>query len=152
MMGAKAAVIDDLGTLGLGSDARFGASKPTGVSFTDDFTFQVSSALAAAAVVVELEFQPVFDITGLTLGIYNVDTNSYVGGPVGGNFALQILSSALAAGTQYAVRVTGTASGVSGGAYSGALGIVPVPIPAALPLMLGALAGLGLIARRKTDA
>jgi hypothetical protein len=26
-----------------------------------------------------------------------------------------------------------------------------VPIPAALPLMLGALAGLGLIARRKKD-
>jgi hypothetical protein len=36
--------------------------------------------------------------------------------------------------------------------YSGTLAVVPVPVPAALPLMLGALAGLGLIARRKTDA
>lgn len=152
MASAKAAMINDFGTLGLGSDEIFGAERAPNISFTDDFHFQVSSALAAGAVAVQLKFQPTFDISGLTLGIVDVINNSYIGGPASGSFSLSVLSSALAPGIQYAVRVTGTATGTAGGSYGGYLGIVPVPVPAALPLMLGALAGLGLIARRKTDA
>lgn len=151
MMGAKAATIDNFGSLGFGATRDFSVGKAANESFTDDFLFQVSAALAAASAVIDVEFGQIINIAGLTLGVFNVTTNSYLpGSPVSGGPSLSVVASALAPGTQYAIRITGTATGTAGGRYAGGLAIAPVP--AALPLMLGALAGLGLIARRKTAA
>lgn len=54
----------------------------------------------------------------------------------------------LDAGT-YVVEVRGTATGTAGGAYSGTLNLAPVPLPAALPLLLSGCALFGTLRRRK---
>jgi hypothetical protein len=57
-------------------------------------------------------------------------------------------STTLAAGT-YVIEVRGTASGASGGAYSGTLNVTPVPVPAALPLLLSGFGLVGALGRRR---
>jgi hypothetical protein len=118
-------------------------------SFTDDYRFQVSTNASGAAIVVEVENGSVRDIDGFTLALFSTLAPGAIVTDTGSN-VLEVAASSLSAGVQYFVRVTGNATGTAGGQYLGGLSIVPVP--AALPLMLGALAGLGLIARRKTDA
>ena len=54
----------------------------------------------------------------------------------------------LDAGT-YVVEVRGTATGTNGGAYSGTLNLAPVPLPAALPLLLSGCALFGAMRQRK---
>jgi hypothetical protein len=54
----------------------------------------------------------------------------------------------LDAGT-YVVEVRGTTTGANGGAYSGTLNLAPVPLPAALPLLLSGCALFGSMRRRK---
>lgn len=58
-------------------------------------------------------------------------------------------TTTLTAGT-YVVEVRGTASGTSGGAYSGVFNMTPVPLPAALPLMLSSLGLFGGFAARRS--
>jgi hypothetical protein len=155
MTTAKAATtVANFGILGIGGSgliARPNSSPlgavPAGV-FEDDYLFQVNAIAAGSALLVELN-QFGRDITGLTLKLFSntpspveIDSDTGVG-------VLEVAAASLTSGVQYFVRVSGTA-GAAGGQYLGGLSIVPVP--AALPLMLGALAGLGLIARRKTDA
>jgi hypothetical protein len=60
-------------------------------------------------------------------------------------------TTTLTAGT-YVVEVRGTASGTSGGAYSGVFNMTPVPLPAALPLMLSSFGLLGFAARKRFAA
>lgn len=59
----------------------------------------------------------------------------------------------LAAGT-YALEIRGTASGTVGGSYTGQLDLAPtpVPLPAALPLLLAGLGGLGGLFRKRLAA
>ncbi len=118
-------------------------------AFIDEYLFQVASSAAGSAVVVDVKDLGVRDITGLTLALFSMPGPNSIDSDSGGNY-LEVAAASLSAGVQYFVRVSGTAVGTQGGQYLGGLSIVPVP--AALPLMLGALAGLGLIARRKTDA
>jgi hypothetical protein len=150
MASAKAATIVDFGVLNIGDGETIGRTPPlvSPGAFTDDYLFQVSSSAAGAAALIEIEVQNFLDISNLILQIRTAA--GVVLGTATGGSALTVAASSLAVGTQYLVRVSGNAVGALGGSYSGPLAIVP--IPAALPLMLGALAGLGLIARRKTDA
>jgi hypothetical protein len=55
----------------------------------------------------------------------------------------------------YVLEVRGTVTGSAGGSYSGVLNLAPatpVPLPAALPLLLSGLGGLGLWGRRRAKA
>jgi hypothetical protein len=80
----------------------------------------------------------VFDASSTTLAISPGTTATY-----------SVLSpTTLDAGT-YVVEVSGTATGANGGAYSGTLNLAPVPLPAALPLLLSGCALLGAMRRRK---
>lgn len=68
---------------------------------------------------------------------------------VGGLTVATIGTTLLNPGT-YVLEIRGTASGSSGGTYSGVLNLTtPVPLPAALPLLISALGGLGLIRRKR---
>ena len=57
----------------------------------------------------------------------------------------------LSAGT-YVLEIRGTATGTNGGAYSGQLQLQPVPLPAALPLLLSGLGLVGSSFRRRVAA
>jgi hypothetical protein len=80
----------------------------------------------------------VFDASSTTIAISPGTTATY-----------SVLSpTTLDAGT-YVVEVSGTATGTNGGAYSGTLNLAPVPLPAALPLLVSGCALLGAMRRRK---
>lgn len=50
---------------------------------------------------------------------------------------------------EYFLDITGTANGTSGGSYVGSLQMSPVPLPAALPLLVSALGLFGVGIRRR---
>ena len=109
---------------------------------------------------------PIFDISNLQFRLYEVASSAIqpgLGIPAGSTLitawtgtsgpsngaAIQASFSGIQAGT-YFLDVAGTADGSSGGTYVGQLNLAPVPLPAALPLLIS---GLGLIAgvrRRRT--
>jgi hypothetical protein len=67
----------------------------------------------------------------------------------GGTSTVSVLQPVtLHAGT-YVIEVKGTASGSSGGNYTGSLNLTPVPVPATAWLMLSGIGGLGIMSRRR---
>lgn len=142
--GAQAALIQNFGTLTPTSVQNIGRAIPASTTFTDDYLFQVATNATGASSIVNISFSNILNFSDLSLRLFGgaVDVTDT------GTGTLAVLSSALVPDTQYTVQVAGTSSGSGGGAYSGGLVVAPVPVPAALPLMLGALAGLALIARR----
>ncbi len=50
---------------------------------------------------------------------------------------------------EYVLQIAGLATSAGGGSYTAGIGVTAVPIPAALPLLLSGIAGLGAMARRR---
>jgi hypothetical protein len=144
--GAQAATINNFGTLSPTSVESLGRAVPAATTFTDDYLFQVAENSTGASSVVNISFSNILNFSDLSLRLFGGAVNDIDTG----TGTLSVVSSMLVPFTQYTVRVAGVTSGSGGGAYSGGLVVAPVPVPAALPLMLGALAGLALIARRRT--
>jgi hypothetical protein len=108
---------------------------------------------------------PTFDISNLQFRLYEVSSSSVQPGlniPSGSTLitawtgtpgestgaTIQASFSNLQAGT-YFLDIAGTADGALGGTYVGQLNLAtPVPIPAALPLLLSGLGLLGGLRRR----
>jgi hypothetical protein len=63
---------------------------------------------------------------------------------------LEIMNTTLSSGSYY-LEVRGNVDGTSGGSYSGTLNIAPVPLPAALPLLLSGFGLLGGLVRRRRE-
>jgi hypothetical protein len=53
---------------------------------------------------------------------------------------------------EYVLQIAGIETGTTSGMYSGQLGVTPVPLPAALPLLLSGVGTLGLGLRRRRRA
>ncbi len=123
-------------------------------NFQDDYYFTTSGAQVTGAAI-SIPTAPGASLTDLQARIIMVSGNPTptIGAPVGGTvvdswFTLNVGSSSffslgtgtLTPGVQYELQVRGEAAGSS--AYGGAILFTPVPLPAALPLLLSALGGL----------
>ena len=128
--------------------------------FIDDYFFQISPASADA--VSATISNGTFAISNLFARLYSLSANP--GGLVltkpdgtvfygditdsGPATLVQINPVTLAAGS-YVLEISGTASGLSGGSYTGTLNLSPVPLPASLPLLLTGLLGFaGMLLQR----
>lgn len=137
-----------------------------GFSFYDDYVFTVSNA-TVDSVTSEINLGSL-SIGNLEERLYSVAANSTlpaINGPATGfqtNWTAPVNFSAggesgmvtvmdpttLAAGT-YVLEIRGDVTGSSGGTYSGELNLNPVPLPAALPLLLSGLGLLGGLVRKR---
>lgn len=122
-------------------------------SFFDTFNFTIGAGtVATSAVSIDLNIfnMPIFQIAGLTGTLWN---NSHAYGTVnygmfpGNNNTFSF--GPLAAGN-YHIDFTGTATGVSGGAYLAAVSVAAVPEPETYALLLAGLGLMGTVARRRS--
>jgi hypothetical protein len=88
---------------------------------------------------------PAFTPTGTVLDGWSTAVNLAPGLTAD---ASVIAPTNLAAGT-YVLEIRASSVGTTGGSYGGVLNLTPVPLPAALPLLLSGLGGLGWLARRR---
>jgi hypothetical protein len=132
----------------------------TGFGFYDDYVFAIATS-QVASVTTTINLGSALQVSNLSVRLF--DTASYdlpgAGGvpsltPITGeidattNGSLATLTAiGLGAGT-YVLEIRGVASGTSGGTYSGVLDVVPVPLPAGLPLLITGLGALGTLTRR----
>jgi hypothetical protein len=137
-----------------------------GFTFNDYYVFTVAAA-TADSMSSEINLGTL-SIAGLEERVYSVPTNatqSLVTGTPGGfqtNWTSPVSFSAgtesgmftvlnptmLAAGT-YVLEIRGDVTGSDGGTYSGSLNLNPVPLPAALPLLLSGFGLLGGTLRKR---
>jgi hypothetical protein len=141
-------------------------SPAPGYDFYDDFVFTIQSA-SLDSVTASIDLGSLLSISNLAVRLYNTSGNPVLpvlsvpnGGTIdawsspltsapGVTGTIDVLTSpSLAAGT-YVLEVRGDVTGTAGGSYSGTLNLSPVPIPAALPLILSGLGLLGGAARRR---
>jgi hypothetical protein len=136
-------------------------SPSPGWGFYDDFIFSVPSSAAADSITSTINLGTL-SISNLEVRLYSEAGNSppVLGTPngtvwsswstpiSGGTGSYSVLNADLGAGT-YVLEIRGDATGSSGGSYSGTLNVAPVPLPAALPLLVSGLGFLGSMSRRR---
>jgi ABC-type amino acid transport substrate-binding protein len=138
--------------------------------FFDDFIFTIAGAsadsitstinLGSTLQIDNLQVGLFSYVTGQTLPIYGstlppgsvqVDGWSTPINSDGTTGIVSVIPATNLAQGSYVLEVLGTVTGTAGGSYSGVLNLAPapVPLPAALPLLLSGLGGLGLWGRRR---
>lgn len=129
--------------------------------FYDDFIFTISGA-TANSVSTTINLGGIFALGNMEARIYDWSLNQSVpvfDQPLGtvitstsstfGNVTILTIDDIqLSAGT-YVLEIRGNVTGTAGGAYSGVLNVAPVPVPGAFWLMSSAIAGLGMIGRKR---
>jgi hypothetical protein len=137
-------------------------SPAPGWGFYDDFLFTISGPATTDSITSTIDLGTL-SISNLEVRLYDTNGNPtlpVLGNPTGGAISgwsnpisggsgsYSVLNTTLGPGT-YVLEVRGDVTGLNGGSYSGTLNATPVPLPAALPLLLSALGGLGFMGRRK---
>lgn len=148
-----------------GSDVYGGPSYGNlgAAGFIDDYFFQISGASADAVSATISNGN--FAVSNLFARLYSLSANPnglvltqpagvvYYGGITDNGPAteVQINPVTLAAGS-YVLEISGSASGPSGGSYTGTLNLSPVPLPPSFPLLLTGLLGFaGIILPRSRN-
>jgi hypothetical protein len=146
---------------------NLGTSSVGAYDFQDSYQFTVGTSASGDTLLASLGLGTLYNITNLQFRLYQVasaTTQPIVGGiPAGstpvtawmglvpGNNSMTASFSGIQSGT-YMLDVAGIASGTSGGSYIGSVDLQPVPLPAALWLMLSGLGGLGALSRKRRAA
>jgi hypothetical protein len=135
--------------------------------FYDDFKISLTGGSVTDAVSISINGPSTAGVESMQIRLYSADLNpSPLTGAVaptgtafqswltvtdlGGGLVLNTATlgiSPLTAGN-YWVEVRGIVTGASGG-YGGTINFTPVPLPAALPLLLAGLGALGVVSRRR---
>jgi hypothetical protein len=148
-----------------GFNAHFGdtfAASTVGSTFTDLFTFNISTPFDAAASVTSsyLNTPQTKDllITGFSLYRYDPGTMAILGTAIAGvnetgfgshpTDSWSLSAYGLSSG-YYALQVNGQVLGAGGGAFGGDLTVSPVPEPQSWAMLLAGMGMLGMAAHRK---
>ena len=89
-----------------------------------------------------------------TAGNYDISVNtgalvSWTASSGSGSLFDQTQFSAAVGTGEYVLQIAGVATSAGGGSYTAGIGVTAVPLPAALPLLLCGIAGLGAMTRRR---
>lgn len=122
-------------------------------AFSDrwNFTFPATGGSASSSAV-SLLLQNILNINGLQIGLYNATTNAQLGIGAQAGQSASLNNIALTPGQNYYYSVTGSGTGLAGGAYTFIAAAAPVPEPGTYGLFLAGIAALGFVARRRSAA
>ena len=129
----------------------------TSYGFYDDYAFTIATS-SADSVTTTIDLGSQYQISNLAVRLFSTssyDLFAHAGSPSyypisgeidatwsGSSDTISVVD--LSAGT-YVLEVRGTATGMSGGSYSGVLNVTPVPLPLSLPLALSGIVSLGAL-------
>jgi hypothetical protein len=144
-----------------GADFKISSTAPSIWNFQDDYAFTTSGA-TVQSVVIGLPTYGGIGLDDLQARIIYAAGNGAptLGAPAGGTLvdSWQSVSGSAGlynitmptgiAGGSYILQIRGEAAS-GGGSYGGALSFTAVPLPAAMPLLLSSIAGIGVFARRR---
>jgi hypothetical protein len=117
-------------------------------SFTDIYNFVFPNVGATASgSAVSINISPILVIDNINVSIFDSSNALVAAGPIGTSSVL--FDVALVPGASYYYSITGTATGQVGGIYSFLASAAPVPEPGTYALLLGGLAGLAFIVKRR---
>jgi hypothetical protein len=138
-----------------------GAPADPGFTFYDDFEFTVSNSTVDAASFV-LNEGSALAINDLQMRLYSTTGNTLPdlgdspaglmanwSNPISTNGGSSNLATTMLTAGTYVLEVRGDVTGSSGGSYAGLIDLQPVPLPAALPLLLSGLGLLGGLVRKR---
>jgi hypothetical protein len=140
-------------------------NNPMGSEFYDDYVFTMGGS-QLSSITATIDLGTIFNIDNLNVRLFSWSSSNEqlsdqvtIGAPpatplqawtyaTGTGEVAVIDQTNLGAGT-YVLQVRGNTSGTLGGSYVGTLNVAPVPLPAALPLLMSGLGLLGgLFGRR----
>jgi len=146
-------------------NSLLGTSGTGSYSFQDTYVFTVPAVTSGDVLAATLDLANIFNISNLQVRMYGFAQGTPLPGPSVGAFppgainaipwagiapgqsSVTMNFSAIPAGTYY-LDIRGSVTGTAGGSYLAALNVQPVPLPAALPLLLSGLGLVGLRRRR----
>jgi hypothetical protein len=146
-------------------NALLGTSGVGSYSFQDTYVLTVPTVTSGDVLTATLNLGDIFNISNLQVRMYGFAAGTTLPGPTVGSVPAGALNtiawtgfapgqnsvtlnfSAIPAGTYY-LDIRGSVTGSAGGSYLAALNVQPVPLPAALPLLLSGLGLVGLRRRR----
>jgi PEP-CTERM motif-containing protein len=157
----KLPVSDSFGnTLGKAS-GTLGAPADPGFTFYDDYIFTVANSTVDAAsfllnegstlAISDLQMR-LYSTTGNTLPVLGDSPDGLEANwsnPISTNGSQSNLATTMLNAGTYVLEVRGDVTGQDGGTYTGIIDLQPVPLPAALPLLLSGLGLLGGLARKR---
>jgi hypothetical protein len=154
-------VSDSFGNSLSKASGTLGAPADPGFTFYDDYIFTVANSTVDAASFL-LNESSTLAISDLQMRLYSTTGNtppvlgdSPAGlqanwsNPISTNGSQSNLATTMLSAGTYVLEVRGDVTGQNGGTYTGIIDLQPVPLPAALPLLLSGFGLLGGLARKR---
>jgi hypothetical protein len=147
---ASMAVTYNIGTLPLAPTVYSNTASVAPGSFSDtyNFVFPMTGVLASASAV-SIQLQGLLDIRNLKVDLFDSSNTLIAAGASG--MSSSVSNVPLLGGASYYYTVTGTATGLVGGAYAFIASASPIPEPGTYAMMLAGLAAVGFLALRRRE-